>query len=248
MFTKRKFLNFPVEQQHKKCAELLRVIYNGILLEQPIEPFLSAYNQIQEWLVESPLHQEDLKMIGDRYHRHLNLAKISLREHNFLPSIRKGDKKEKESIWPVAIYLDKIRSAHNVGSIIRTVEAFSLGKLYFSKGTPFIDHKQVKDASMGTYELVHCFRSTELDELPKPIIAMETSCQATSIYEFIFPSSFTLVLGNEEYGCSDETLKQADFLIEIPLRGRKNSLNVANAFAVAAAEIQRQKIMCKGKS
>jgi tRNA G18 (ribose-2'-O)-methylase SpoU len=33
----------------------------------------------------------------------------------------------------------------------------------------------------------------------------------------------------------------ADYLVEIPLRGRKNSLNVANAYAIAAGEISRQK-------
>ena len=41
-------------------------------------------------------------------------------------------------------------------------------------------------------------------------------------------------VGNEEYGCSKELLQEADMIINIPLRGVKNSLNVAQSFAVAA--------------
>ncbi|MCE2983540.1 MAG: TrmH family RNA methyltransferase, partial [Parachlamydia sp.] len=88
---------------------------------------------------------------------------------------------------------------------------------------------------------VSCFKEIPLSQLKKPIIALETATGAHNLYDFSFPSSFTLVVGNEEYGCSDETLHLADEWVEIPLRGRKNSLNVANAFAIAAGEIARQK-------
>ncbi|MGA8165369.1 MAG: TrmH family RNA methyltransferase [Waddliaceae bacterium] len=49
------------------------------------------------------------------------------------------------------------------------------------------------------------------------------------------------MVGNEEYGCSTEVKRCGQIFLEIPLRGRKNSLNVANAFAIAAAEMTRQK-------
>jgi tRNA G18 (ribose-2'-O)-methylase SpoU len=166
-----------------------------------------------------------------------------------LPHIKKKDRPSAgEEPWPLAVYLDHIRSAHNVGSILRTVEAFSLGKVYFSSDTPYIDHSQVQKASMGTFDQVPCFRDSSVADLPKPVIALETSEDAISLYEFLFPGKFSLVIGNEEYGCSDEVLRKADYLVEIPLRGRKNSLNVANAFAIAAAEIAKQnrkKAPCK---
>ena len=178
--------------------------------------------------------------IADRYHYHLQQAGFGQKEHHLLPKVRTGDKTSAQPSLPIAIYLDQIRSAHNVGSIIRTVEAFSLGTLYFSASTPFITHKQVQDTAMGSAAWVSCHRNIPLDSLPKPLIALETSEEAASLYDFIFPSTFTLVLGNEEYGCSEETLKAADIILEIPLRGRKNSLNVANAFAIVASEIIRQ--------
>jgi len=240
-FTKRRFLSFHEKQRHKKCAELLREIYEGLLSKQDISHLWQHYNEIQAWRNEIPLDLCTAKTVCDRYHEHLRDAGVSLKEHNLLPVMTQGDRQESAMPWPIAIYLDHIRSAHNVGSILRTVEALALGSVYFSEGTPKVSHKQVQDASMGSYQWVECHQGKTLHALPKPIIVMETSPSAISLCDFLFPETFTLVMGNEEYGCSDYALGLADYIVEIPLRGRKNSLNVANAFAIVAAEIARQR-------
>jgi tRNA G18 (ribose-2'-O)-methylase SpoU len=87
---------------------------------------------------------------------------------------------------------------------------------------------------------VTCEKGVSLSQLPHPVIALDTSDEAVSLNDFLFPAAFTLVLGNEEYGISDEALRLSDILVEIPLLGVKNSLNVACAFAIAAAQIRRQ--------
>lgn len=236
-FTQKKFESLPLKRQHKKCAEYLRYIYD----HSDLSLELNSYNEMLQWMGENPIHTINHEIVADRYHWHLKHADISKKEHHLLPLIRTGDKEQSEAKeLPIAIYLDNIRSAHNIGSMIRTTEALKLGKLYFSKATPYIDHKQVQDTSMGTYEWVSCNREIPLEELPRPIIALETAENAISLYNFLFPPSFTLVVGNEEYGCSESTLKMADYIVEIPLRGRKNSLNVANALALVAGEILRQ--------
>lgn len=201
----------------------------------------ALYDEWAQWINIAPMNDLSAQSISDRYHWHLQKGGIFKKEHNLLPRIRKGDLSRAQEPWPIAIYLDHIRSAHNVGSIVRTVEAFSLGQITFSSQTPFATHKQVKDTAMGSLEWVACVQNDDLSLLPRPIIILETSPDALSLYEFIFPSSFTLAVGNEEYGCSEEVLKAADIVIEIPLRGHKNSLNVANAFAIAASEISRQR-------
>jgi tRNA G18 (ribose-2'-O)-methylase SpoU len=184
----------------------------------------------------------NLKKIADLYHCHLKEAKMNLKEHNLLPSIRRKDGTPKEAFLENAIYLDNIRSAYNVGSIIRTTEALRIGSLYFSEKTPFTDNKKVIKTSMGASTLVPCFQNYPLEKLPSPIIALETSDDAINIFEFIFPEKFTVILGNEEYGISDESLKKADYIIEIPVFGAKNSINVASAYSILAAQIKRQKI------
>lgn len=240
-FTKKRFLSLPPEQQHKKCAEHLRKMYDVKLQGREDKSLQDHLALLCEWTNSAIPDTDNLKSLSDAYHTHLNLTRQSLKEHNLLQTIRKGDLKEPKAPFPIAIYLDHIRSAHNVGSILRTTEAFCLGHLYFSPSTPFVDNKQVKDTAMGTDAWVSAHQAHSIEELPRPLIALETSDLAISLHEFIFPETFTLVLGNEEYGCSDEILQQADFLVEIPLTGRKNSLNVANAFAITAAEIIRQK-------
>lgn len=244
-FSPKKFLLLPLPQKHKKCAELLRSIYFSLFVDctEKEKAFsdLVHYNQIQEWMHGVSLAVHDVFTISDRYHWHLKNAHVSLKEHNLLPDVQRRDRPKKKSpSLSVAVFLDRLRSAHNVGSILRTVEAFALGKVYFSSHTPFIDQKQVKDTSMGTFEWIDCIKNASLMDLPKPIIALETCKEAIPLSSFLFPPIFSLVIGNEEYGCSPEVLKAADYIVEIPLHGRKNSLNAANAFAIAAAEIRRQ--------
>jgi len=55
-----------------------------------------------------------------------------------------------------------------------------------------------------------------------------------------FPLPCALILGNEALGVSRPALEAADELVEIPMMGFKNSINVAVAFAIAVYEIQRQ--------
>lgn len=243
-FTKDKFLKLSLQTQHKKLALILREVYEQSIreLKPPSRTLLSTYHKMLSWIDFPPLTPscENLKKIADRFHMHLKHTTQKLCEQNFLPHIEKQDKTHANPSWPIAIYLDHLRSAHNVGSILRTTEAMSLGSVYFSESTPFIDHKQVQKTSMGASEWVSCFQGIALSHLPKPIIVLETATQACSVHDFVFPENFTLVVGNEEYGCSDESLQQADYLLHIPLSGRKNSLNVSNAFAITAAAIQRQ--------
>lgn len=235
-FTQRRFAALPEAQQHKKCAELLRIAYS---LGDGADEALLAYAPLAAWLGCSPITNPSAQTIADRYHFHARIAHMGHKEHHLLPSVRQNDRAFASPLLPIAIYLDNIRSAHNVGSILRTVEAFSLGEVYFGGSTPYATHKQVIDTSMGTTEWVACHPAPSLDALPRPLIALETVDGAASLFDYPFPASFTLAVGNEEYGCSEELLKAADAIIEIPLRGRKNSLNVANAFAIAAAEITK---------
>lgn len=243
-FTKRKFLNLDLKLRHKKCAELLRGYFEQIQAGE--SPSFEYYHSLLSWMNLNPYTYTDLKSLADRYHWHLAEAGRCLKEHNLLPSLRTGDRAPKSDFLPIAIYLDHVRSAYNVGSILRTAEALRIGSVHFSDKTPFLDNEKVQRTAMGAAELVPCFRNTPLASLPRPIIALDTSDEAIPVANYLFPSSFTLILGNEEYGISNEALALADLILEIPLLGAKNSLNVACAFAIAAAEIRRDRYTARG--
>lgn len=234
--TEGEFLRFSPRVRHKKAARILRTYLD---LCDPRQ--LLLYRRAEEWLRLPLLDENDHKQFSDRYHLHLAESGTSLKEHNLLFSdFHQPDVASTVPYLPVAIYLDNIRSAFNVGSILRTTEAFRLGTVHFAKTTPYINNPKVQKTSMGTTDKVPCAQNTPLSGLPRPLIALETHPDAPSIFDYTFPPSFTLMLGNEEYGLSEEALATRDVILQIPLYGYKNSLNVASAFAIAAGVISHQ--------
>jgi rRNA methylases len=64
---------------------------------------------------------------------------------------------------------------------------------------------------------------------------LETGGQ--NIKNLEWPPKFLLIVGNEELGIAKELLDKCDGIASIQMKGRKASLNVSCAFAVAAASI-----------
>ena len=230
MFTKEKFFSLSVRRRHKNAGLHLRALY-----EQKL-PLDLHYRAMEEWLSLPPI-QETVEQMTDRFHLHMKEASISIQEHLLL--VNRLDTFSDIPFGPMMIYLEDLRSAYNIGSILRTVEGFRLGTVIFSENTPYAHHPKVQKTAMGTETIVPVYQG-DLSDLKKPLIALETVENAPSVYDFSFPQTFSLLLGNEEYGLKEETLCQADHIVQIPLLGSKNSLNVANAFAIVAGEISRK--------
>lgn len=242
-FKKEKLLSLPEPQQHKKCCELLRAAYELLLEAGDCSELVQTYGTWCSWIDTPPLLESTAEAISDRYHHHRQQANVELKEHNLLPRVTTRDtSKPAAAPLPVSVYLDNLRSGHNVGSILRTAEAFGLENVSLSANTPTPSNKKVADAAMGAEEWITTTTDTAISDLPRPIIAIETCEDGEPLAGYPFPAGpFTVALGNEEYGCSNALLQSADAVISIPLFGKKNSLNVANAFAVVAAEICRQR-------
>ncbi|MBI5273565.1 MAG: TrmH family RNA methyltransferase [Chlamydiales bacterium] len=225
-----KFLSLTTQQQHKHAAQILKQAY----IYQDKKVF-DDYHRLATILSLDAL-PFSFEHLSERYHYHLAKAGIHIREHLFLPKLSEVDATCGHPFLDITIYLDNLRLSQNVGSIIRTTEAFRIGTIYFGGNTPFIDQKKVQDAAMGTCQTVHCHRDASM--LKHPFIALETVENAKPAHNYVFPSSFTLIIGNEEYGVSKKNLYEADDFIQIPLLGKKNSINVACAFAIIAAQIR----------
>lgn len=228
-FSKEKFFSLPLEQQHKKCAELLK------MLASTEDSLLQAeYEKLSLWMNLSPSYS-----LEERFHYHLLHANIILKEHDFL-KLRTQDREEASPFLSIHTYLDGLRSCHNVGSIVRTVEAFRLGPLHLSSDMMDPHHPLIKKVSMNAWDHISLDHGISLSSLPRPWIALETVENAVSWNEFSYTEPCTLILGNEERGISHSLLKQCDHCVTIPLFGKKNSLNVSNAFAILAAEVATQ--------
>jgi len=148
---------------------------------------------------------------------------------------------------PIYLILDNLRSAFNVGSIFRTADTCRLVQVITCGYTAHPPHAKLDKTALGTLEFVPTrhFDSTleaisHLQQAGTPVFALETTTQSTIYTEGSYPNPLALVLGNEALGVSREVLEQCDRIVEIPLFGFKNSMNVAAAAAVITFEILRQ--------
>ncbi|MBN2030075.1 RNA methyltransferase [bacterium] len=148
---------------------------------------------------------------------------------------------------PVTLILDNLRSAFNVGSIVRTADCALVEKVYFCGITAHPPHKKLDKTSLGAMPYVPWeYRKrvteavSELKEKGIPVIGLELTSRSQLIWDYVFPMPVGLILGNEALGVSQEALLLADDVVEIPMLGYKNSMNVAVALGVALYEIQRQ--------
>jgi tRNA G18 (ribose-2'-O)-methylase SpoU len=231
-FSKGTFVSLSLKKQHKKCSELVKELY----LHPEDADLQHMYQQLCCWM-NLPYTNIDLEK---RFHDHLKQAGQGIAEHNFLKNLTTKDTPSKTPWLKIYTYLDGLRSCHNVGSIIRTVEAFRLGPVHLSSDMMEKNHPQIQNTSMGTWPLVSISHGAPKETLPRPWVGVETVSGAVPWNEYSYPKECTLLLGNEERGICPELLSSCDAVVTIPLVGQKNSLNVANAFAIIAAQISWQ--------
>jgi 23S rRNA (guanosine2251-2'-O)-methyltransferase len=145
----------------------------------------------------------------------------------------------------VRLILDNIRSVHNVGSIFRTAETVGVTKIYCLGTTPVpVDRfsqkrKDFAKVALGAEDLVPWEYVTTgtalLKKLKKQdykIVALEQAENSVNYKKIKKSAKVALIVGNEVGGVSKSLLRLADQVAEIPMRGKKESLNVAVATGV----------------
>lgn len=159
----------------------------------------------------------------------------------------------------IVLLVNDIRSTHNVGSIIRTAECFGVSHIYFTGYTPYPTTKndsrlphvssklttQISKTSLGAENNVSWSHHHNLRELISKlktedfeIIALEQNSSSISIENFYPNNNTAVLLGNEVKGIDPELFNFCDKIIEIPMFGNKESLNVVQASAVMLYQIK----------
>ena len=149
----------------------------------------------------------------------------------------------------IHVVLDNIRSVFNVGSIFRSSDgAGSVEKIYLCGMTSPIDNPKLDKTALGATEMVdseHYDTTQEaLDELKAkniPIYSIELTDDAENFQKVEYPEEVAIVFGHEKMGVDEEILNGCDKKIFIPMRGKKESLNVANCASIILYEITREK-------
>ena len=141
--------------------------------------------------------------------------------------------------------LEDVRSLWNVGSIFRTADGAGFSKLLLCGITGSPPRKEIAKTSLGAEDSVpwQCYAHS-LEVLPQlrsqGVMIVGLECHPGSlllsdaIAGGVIKRPLCLIVGNEVTGVAKETLSFCDYVCHLPMRGIKESLNVAVAFGIAA--------------
>ncbi len=146
-----------------------------------------------------------------------------------------------------SLLLHNIRSTHNVGAIFRTADAVGVSKIYLSGITPApVDRfgrtrSDIAKAALGAEKTVawESIANVDVAKFIKKlkaekvrIIALEQNSISTDYRKIKTKEKNLIILGNEVGGIEKEILELCDEIAEIPMLGKKESLNVSVAAGV----------------
>lgn len=137
------------------------------------------------------------------------------------------------------VILDNIRSTFNVGSVFRTSDGAGISKIYLVGITPTPDHNKIKKTALGAENYVAWEHVASIENLVEKlknegfrIYAVEQSKNSIDYREVKLTDKSAFIFGNEISGVSPQTLNLVDDVLEIPMKGKKNSLNVSTTVGI----------------
>ena len=137
---------------------------------------------------------------------------------------------------PLTVVLDDVRSMHNVGSVLRTADAFRLEAVYLCGITGCPPHNEIHKTALGAEDSVswRYFKTAleAVDELKGrgvTVLSIEQAEGSTKLPSFCAEQGkrYAIILGNEVKGVHQEVIDASDGCLEIPQYGTKHSMNVS---------------------
>lgn len=149
---------------------------------------------------------------------------------------------------PLVVVLDGLEDPHNLGAILRSVDAVGAHGVIIAKRRSAPLTEGVAKASAGAVEHVPVARvaniSQTLDELKKHGLWIAgASMTGTKMYKQDLKGPLALVIGSEGKGISRLVSEKCDFFVSIPMQGKINSLNASVACGLLLYEAYRQRVM-----
>ncbi|CCY66142.1 rNA methyltransferase TrmH family [Prevotella sp. CAG:1124] len=160
------------------------------------------------------------------------MRKLKVTEMNRLTvdEFRTSDK------MPLTVVLDDVRSLYNVGSVLRSCDAFRVEKVVLCGITAAPPHPEIHKTALGAEDSVswrHADSALEaVRELRRQgvtVMAVE-QCEGSTMLNTFVPETgrrYAVVLGNEVKGVRQDVVDECDGCLEIPQFGTKHSLNVS---------------------
>jgi tRNA G18 (ribose-2'-O)-methylase SpoU len=177
---------------------------------------------------------EAIEIIQREYEKRLNKGHLSggpQRDANFVPKL--------------SVVVEDVRSLWNVGSIFRSADGAGFEHVFLSGITGSPPRKEIEKVSLGAEQVISWnYLVNPLEALLQlrkanvQIIGLEKSDDSVLLSEAIYRNELKrpmcLVVGNEVSGLSPQVLSSCELVCHLPMRGMKESLNVAVAYGIAA--------------
>ena len=137
---------------------------------------------------------------------------------------------------PIKVLLDNIRSAHNVGSIFRSCDAFLIDEIILCGITAKPPNKEIRKTALGSTDSVKWsyFENIKdailkLKQEKYQIISVEQADKSIELKNFKIQSKkkYAIIFGNEINGVNQKVIDMSDDVVEIPQYGTKHSFNVS---------------------
>lgn len=226
----------PVKEllKSKKKIEKL-TIYSGVNKEKIIEILNLAKKKkvIIEYTDEKMENSQGLVAEVTEYNYEID-------EGEFLEKLVK----EKEAI---ILILDGIQDPGNFGALLRSAEAFGIKGVIIPERNSVKVNETVIKTSTGAIEHVDIVRVTNISNFIgqlKKIDFWVYGAEADglkSYYEENYPEKTCIVLGSEGFGIRKKVKEKCDILLNIPMFGKINSLNVSVAGGILLSEISKNR-------
>ncbi|WP_299336747.1 TrmH family RNA methyltransferase [uncultured Psychroserpens sp.] len=150
--------------------------------------------------------------------------------------------------FPITLVCENVNNAPNVGSLFRTADAFGVSELIFCGKHIPLGRKMTKTSRATEKVVNYSISESSFDVVNKLksqgyfVIALEITTNSKPLKLYTFPKnqSLALIIGDENFGISEDILGLCDEIIHIDMYGQNSSMNVVQATSVALYEMTKQ--------
>lgn len=137
---------------------------------------------------------------------------------------------------PLVVVLDDVRSMYNVGSVLRTADAFRVERVLLCGISATPPHAEIHKTALGAEDSVDwkyydsaVEAVADLKSEGYYVFSVEQVEHSTKLQRFNPEAGrkYAVVLGNEVKGVHQEVVNASDACLEIPQLGTKHSMNVS---------------------
>lgn len=161
--------------------------------------------------------------------------------------------------YPLILILIDLRSTWNVGAILRTADAAGINRVITCGYTPHpsgpqdprpphviaANDRSIAKTALGAEKIIPIDHYDQVSDALQhlrhkhySIAALEQAEDSVSLFSFTPSGPLALLLGNEVSGLDPDILKTCDHILELPMIGRKESLNVSVAAGIALYQLR----------